>query len=103
MAATYFRRTYRDLVGQIIDRMSQEGYITSSPELDAEREHRQGRGGGHGPDQPPVTAVAFEVTEKTLDFLGYRALRDLLCRPHAPTWCIEKQERQGTFLFRVDT
>src|SRR5205085_5795216 len=31
--------------------------------------------GGRGPEQPPVT---FEVTDKTLDFLGYRALRDLL-------------------------
>jgi Ca-activated chloride channel family protein len=45
------------------------------PDLDAERERRSGRGGGNGPDQPPVT---FEVTDKTLDFLGYRALRDLL-------------------------
>ena len=32
-------------------------------------------GGGVGPDAPPVT---FEVTDKALDFLGYRALRDLL-------------------------
>ena len=44
------------------------------PDLEAERE-RRGQGGGDGPDQPPVT---FEVTDKTLDFLGYRALRDLL-------------------------
>src|SRR5690349_9578321 len=45
------------------------------PELEAERERRQGRPGGSGPDQPPAT---FEVTDKALDFLGYRALRDLL-------------------------
>src|SRR5438874_5510706 len=55
--------------------MAQEGYITTPPDLEAERERRQGRAGGYGPDQPPVT---FEVTDKTLDFLGYRALRDLL-------------------------
>jgi Ca-activated chloride channel family protein len=55
--------------------MGEEGYISTPPDLDAERERRSGRGGGHGPDQPPVT---FEVTDKTLDFLGYRALRDLL-------------------------
>ena len=48
---------------------------STPPDLDAERERRSRRGGGHGPDQPPVT---FEVTDKTLDFLGYRALRDLL-------------------------
>src|SRR6202035_3808685 len=34
-----------------------------------------GRGGGAGRDGQNVT---FEVTDKALDFLGYRALRDLL-------------------------
>ena len=63
------------LIQQIIERMAQEGYISTPPDLEGERERRQGRGGGFGPDQPPVT---FEVTDKALDFLGYRALRDLL-------------------------
>jgi Ca-activated chloride channel homolog len=69
------RSQLEELIQQIIERMTDEGYITAPPDLDGERERRQGRGGGHGPDQPPVT---FEVTDKTLDFLGYRALRDLL-------------------------
>src|SRR6476619_5344847 len=69
------RSQLEELIQQIIERMADEGYITAPPDLDGERERRQGRGGGHGPDQPPVT---FEVTDKTLDFLGYRALRDLL-------------------------
>src|SRR5206468_1565590 len=47
---------------------------TTPPDLEPERAHRQGRT-GRGPDQPPVK---FEVTDKALDFLGYRALRDLL-------------------------
>jgi Ca-activated chloride channel family protein len=68
------RSKLEELIQQIIERMAQEGYISTPPDLDAERERRQGRG-GFGPDQPPVT---FEVTDKTLDFLGYRALRDLL-------------------------
>jgi Ca-activated chloride channel family protein len=57
--------------------MTQQGYISTPPDLEAERARRQGRvGPGSGSDaQPPVT---FEVTDKTLDFLGYRALRDLL-------------------------
>ncbi len=62
------------LIQEIIDRMTDQGYITTPPDLAAERERRQGRG-GHGFDHPHVT---FEVTDKTLDFLGYRALRDLL-------------------------
>jgi Ca-activated chloride channel family protein len=69
------RSQLEELIQQIIERMTDEGYITAPPNLDPERERRQGQGGGQGPDQPPVT---FEVTDKTLDFLGYRALRDLL-------------------------
>ena len=68
------RSELEQLIQQIIERMTNEGYITTPPDLDAERERRQGRGGG-GPDPSSVT---FEVTDKTLDFLGYRALRDLL-------------------------
>jgi len=68
------RTRLEELIQQIIERMGQEGYISAPPDLTAERE-RRGRGSGFGPDQPPVT---FEVTDKTLDFLGYRALRDLL-------------------------
>src|SRR5438876_7080521 len=70
------RSKLEQLIQQIIERMAQEGYITTPPDLDAERERRQGRGGmGHGEDLQPPTR--FEVTDKTLDFLGYRALRDL--------------------------
>jgi Ca-activated chloride channel homolog len=71
------RSKLEELIQQIIERMAREGYITTPPDLEAERERRQGRGGfGPGENaQPPVT---FEVTDKALDFLGYRALRDLL-------------------------
>jgi Ca-activated chloride channel family protein len=68
------RSKLEELIQQIVERMANEGYITTPPDLDGERERRQGRG-GMGPDQPNVT---FEVTDKALDFLGYRALRDLL-------------------------
>jgi Ca-activated chloride channel family protein len=71
------RSKLEQLIQDIIDRMMQEGFITPAPDLDTERAHRQspGTGGGYGPDSPPTR---FEVTDKSLDFLGYRALRDLL-------------------------
>jgi Ca-activated chloride channel family protein len=71
------RSKLEELIQQIIERMTEQGYITPPPDLRAERERRQGQvGPGHGRDgQGQVT---FEVTDKTLDFLGYRALRDLL-------------------------
>ena len=57
------------LLDKLIDRMGQQGYLTPQPE--------QGTlsGGQDGKDLPPVK---FEVTDKGIDFLGYRALRDLL-------------------------
>ncbi len=69
------RSKLEELIQQIIEKMGEEGYITMPPDLDAERERRQGRGGGMGENQSQMT---FEVTDKALDFLGYRALRDLL-------------------------
>jgi Ca-activated chloride channel family protein len=70
------RSALEELIQEIIERMTQEGYISMPPDLEAERERRQGRG-GPGHDQS-ATPVKFEVTDKALDFLGYRALRDLL-------------------------
>ena len=69
------RSKLEELIQQIIEKMGEQGYITTPPDLDAERERRQGRGGGMGQDESQMT---FEVTDKALDFLGYRALRDLL-------------------------
>ncbi|MGE0448076.1 MAG: VWA domain-containing protein [Vicinamibacterales bacterium] len=70
------RSKLEELIQQIIDRMGEEGYISLPPDLEAERQRRAGRSGdGEGPDAPPMT---FNVTDKALDFLGYRALRDLL-------------------------
>jgi Ca-activated chloride channel family protein len=66
------RSQLEELIQQIIERMGEQGYITTPPDLEGERQRRAGYGAG---DQAPVQ---FEVTDKTLDFLGYRALRDLL-------------------------
>ena len=69
------RQQLEDLIQQIIEKMMEQGFVTSAPDLEQEREHRRGTGGGMGEDAGPVK---FEVTDKALDFLGYRALRDLL-------------------------
>jgi Ca-activated chloride channel family protein len=61
------------LIDDILDRMEQEDYVTVSPP--------------HDPAQPSTTPgkvsqaqdeIRFEVTDKGLDLLGYRTLRDLL-------------------------
>ena len=63
-----------ELIDRIIQKLQQQGYITPSPDLQAERERREGAGGGVG----DAGNVRFEITDKSLDFLGYRALRDLM-------------------------
>jgi Ca-activated chloride channel family protein len=68
------RQQLEELIQQIIERMQESGYITASPDLESERQRRaQGGGLGEGDEQ-----ARFEVTDKALDFLGFKALRDLL-------------------------
>ena len=63
-----------ELIQQIIEKLQHQGYVTPSPQTGDERERREGRGGGMG----SADQYKFEITDKSLDFLGYRALRDLL-------------------------
>jgi Ca-activated chloride channel homolog len=60
-------------VKKIVQKLQQQGYISPAPDLSTEQQ-RRGRGAGQGNDAP----ARFEITDKSLDFLGYRALRDLL-------------------------
>ncbi|MDP2055625.1 MAG: hypothetical protein Q8L75_18450 [Acidobacteriota bacterium] len=69
------REQLEQLIREIIERMKESGYITTPPDLDPEKA-RRAQGGGPGEGEPGE--VKFEVTDKALDFLGYRALRDLL-------------------------
>jgi Ca-activated chloride channel family protein len=64
-----------ELIQRIIEKLQHQGYVTKSPDLDQEREQREGPGRGLGGAEQ---SFKFEITDKSLDFLGYRALRDLL-------------------------
>ncbi|MCL4849149.1 MAG: VWA domain-containing protein [Acidobacteria bacterium] len=69
------RSQLEHLVDQLIERLAQEGYITLPPDLDRERARREAADGFPGGE---AGRIRFEVTDKGLDFLGYRALRDLM-------------------------
>ena len=58
---------------KVVERLMREGYLSMS-EGQPFRDPTQGRG-GFGPAGPPIK---FELTEKGVDFLGYKTLRDLL-------------------------
>ena len=65
----------QQLADRLIERLEQEGYvsITDAPEPTQRREQPGGRG-GWGPE----THAKFELTDKSLDFLGFKTLKDLL-------------------------
>ena len=66
------RSRLEDLVQELIRQMAEQGYVSLES---GEPPHPSATGGGRGPDTAPAR---FQVTDKSLDFLGYRALRDLL-------------------------
>ncbi len=61
------------LIEQLIERMEQENYITVDQPHDPSRASTAGGQVGEAQSQ-----ARFEITDKGLDFLGFRALRDLL-------------------------
>jgi Ca-activated chloride channel family protein len=66
------------LLNQLIERLVEEGYLTLHEEQ-PQPNARQQPGGGQGEFSDPLPRdVRFEVTEKGLDFLGYKTLRNLL-------------------------
>jgi len=67
-----------ELLNQLIERLVEEGYLTLHQEQpQTNQQQRQGNGPGEVSDPLPRD-VRFEVTEKGLDFLGYKTLRNLL-------------------------
>jgi Ca-activated chloride channel homolog len=70
---------WRDLVDRLIERLIEEGYLTTEQieELAARQAAEQAAGKGTKGEASKVP-VKFEVTEKGLDLLGYKALRDLM-------------------------
>ncbi|MGE3841810.1 MAG: VWA domain-containing protein [Vicinamibacterales bacterium] len=68
------RSQLEELVNRLIEALTEQGYITT-PEGSPDGRGRELGDEGHGANSP---RVRFEVTDKSLDFLGYRALRDLL-------------------------
>ncbi len=68
-----------ELLNQLIERLVEEGYLKLSEEQAADEQRRRQRGKGQGEVGEPLPRdVKFEVTEKGLDFLGYKTLRSLL-------------------------
>src|SRR5215831_11313736 len=67
----------RDLIDQIIQRMEEEGFIRQQQNARVTPPPSETPGGQIGKEQPQSEA-RFEITDKALDFLGFKTLKDLL-------------------------
>jgi len=65
--------TLDQFLQKVVERMMREGYLKTT-EGQPFNDPTEGRG-GFGPGGPPVK---FELTEKGIDFLGFKTLKDLL-------------------------
>src|ERR1700687_5849832 len=70
----------QETLNQLIERLVEEGYLTLHEEpLNSEQRREMMGGQGEGQIEDPLPRnIKFEVTEKGLDFLGYKTLRNLL-------------------------
>ncbi len=67
-----------ELINKLIERLIEEGYLNLK-ELPQEQRREMQNGNGQGEVSEPMPRnIKFEVTEKGLDFLGYKTLQKLL-------------------------
>ena len=69
----------RDLINKLIERMTQEGFINPQqpPQVTPPPQNTPGGSLGY-PQDPQNTEARFEITDKAIDFLGFKTLKDLL-------------------------
>ena len=67
-----------ELINQLIERLVEEGYLNLKEVAPEQRRQRQNGSGTGEVGEPLPRNIRFEVTEKGLDFLGYKTLQKLL-------------------------
>jgi Ca-activated chloride channel homolog len=68
----------RDLIEKLMERMAQEGYINPQQPPQITPPPQTSARGQVGEAQQRETEARFEITDKTIDFLGFKTLQDLL-------------------------
>ncbi|HQU85907.1 MAG TPA: VWA domain-containing protein [Pyrinomonadaceae bacterium] len=66
-----------ELINQLIERLVEEGYLDLK-EVEQPQSQQQGQGGKGEIGEAMPRNIKFQVTEKGLDFLGYKTLQKLL-------------------------
>src|SRR6202008_3189227 len=68
----------RDLIEKLMERLAQEGYINPQQPPQVTPPPQRTPGGHLGQPQDRNTEARFEITDKAIDFLGFKTLQDLL-------------------------
>ena len=68
----------KELIDQLIDRLMEQGYITGQPQVTAPPDKTPRGQVGQGRDRDRENEARFEITDKTIDFLGFKTLKDLM-------------------------
>ena len=68
----------KELIDQLVDRLMQEGYVTGQPQVTAPPDKTPRGQVGQGRDRDRENEARFEITDKTIDFLGFKTLKDLM-------------------------
>jgi len=68
----------RDLIDKLVERMAQEGFINPQQPPQVTPPPQNTPGGRLGQPQDTNTEARFEITDKAIDFLGFKTLQDLL-------------------------
>ena len=71
-------RDVRDLIDKLVERLSQEGFINPQQPPQITPPPQNAPGGQLGNPQERNPDTRFEITDKAIDFLGFKTLRDLL-------------------------
>lgn len=77
-AESFERSELAQVLNEIIERMQQEGYIRITPPRSDATALGSIDGTEPGRVEPSRGSVRFELTDKTIDFLGFKTLKDLL-------------------------
>jgi Ca-activated chloride channel family protein len=68
----------QDLLNKLVERLSNEGFINPQQQPQITPPNQVSARGAVGDPLERKTEARFEITDKTIDFLGFKTLRDLL-------------------------
>jgi Ca-activated chloride channel family protein len=68
----------KDLLEKLMERLAQEGFINPQQPPQVTPPHQNTARGSLGQPQERQTEARFEITDKTIDFLGFKTLQDLM-------------------------